>query len=61
MRYAFIRTQARTHRVTRLCAALAVSRSGYYAWRDRPVSARTAADQRLLPELRWLHQQTREE
>lgn len=60
MRYAFIRTQERTHRVSRLCAALAVSRSGYYAWRDRPVSARTAEDQQLLPVLRDLHQQTRE-
>lgn len=61
MRYAFIRTQEGTHRITRLCAALAVSRSGYYAWRDRPVSARTAADQRLLPVLRRLHQQAREQ
>jgi putative transposase len=61
VRYAFIRTHERTHRVTRLCAALAVSRSGYYAWRDRPVSARTAEDQRLLPMLRRLHQQAREE
>ncbi len=60
MRYAFIRTQAQTHRVSRLCAALAVSRSGYYAWRDRPVSARAAEDHQLLPVLRDLHQQTRE-
>jgi transposase InsO family protein len=49
------------HRVTRLCAALAVSRSGSYAWRDRPVSARAAEDQRLLPVLRRLHQQAREQ
>lgn len=60
MRYAFIRTQEGAHRVTRLCAALAVSRSGYYAWRDRPLSARTAEDQRLLPVLRRLHQEARE-
>jgi len=61
VRYAFIQTQERAHRVTRLCAALAVSRSGYYAWRDRPASARTVADQPLLPELCRLHQQGREE
>lgn len=61
MRYAFIRTQERTHRVAHLCAALAVSRSGYDAWRGRPVSARAADDQRLLPILRHLHQQAREE
>ena len=59
MRYAFIRAQECAHRVTRLCAALAVSRSGYYAWRDRPASARTVEDQRLLPVLHRLHQQMR--
>jgi hypothetical protein len=61
VRYAFIQDHARTHRVTRLCAALGVSRSGYYAWRQRPPSARREADQRLLPVLRRLHRQTREE
>ena len=60
MKYAFIRTHERAHRVACLCAALAVSRSGYYAWRDRPMSARTAEDHRLLPVLRHLHQQARE-
>jgi putative transposase len=61
VRYAFIRTHERMHRVARLCTALAVSRSGYYAWQDRPMSARTAEDRRLLPVLRHLHQQAREE
>ena len=60
MRYAYIRTQERSHRIHYLCAALAVSRSGYYAWRDRPVSARRAEDYRLLPVLRRRHQQARE-
>ena len=61
MKYAFIRTHAPTHRVTRLCAALDVSRSGYYAWRDRPPSERAVEDQRLLALLSQLHQETREE
>ena len=61
MRYAFIRAHERAHRVTYLCAALAVSRSGYYAWRDRPVSPRVAEDQRLLPLLQRLHQEAREQ
>lgn len=61
MKYAFIRTHESVHRVTRLCAVLAVSRSGYYAWRDRPPSARAREDARLLPILRQLHQEMREQ
>ncbi len=61
MKYAFIRAHDPTYRVTRLCRALAVSRSGYYAWRDRPPSARTVEDQRLLGLLRQIHQEMREE
>lgn len=60
MRYAFIRDQAETHHIARLCAPLGVSHSGYYAWRERPLSARREADQRLLP-LPRLHRQTREQ
>ncbi|MDI3461551.1 MAG: Transposase [Nitrospira sp.] len=61
MRYAFIRTQEQTYRVTRLCRALAVSRSGYYAWRSRAISARAAADAQLVRLLRRLHEETREQ
>jgi putative transposase len=61
MKYAFIRTHVHTHRITRLCGALGVSRSGYYAWRDRPPSARVVEDQRLLPLLRQIHHEMREE
>jgi putative transposase len=60
VRYAYIQTQERNHRINRLCAALAVSRSSYYAWRNRPVSARTAEDHRFLPVLQRLHQPARE-
>jgi len=61
VRYRFIQDHVPAHRVTRLCAALAVSRSGYYAWRTRPLSVRAAEDQRLLPVLRRLHHQAREQ
>jgi putative transposase len=60
VRYRFIQAHEQAYWVTRLCAALAVSRSGYYAWRTRPGSARAAEDQRLLPVLRRLHHQMRE-
>lgn len=38
-----------------MCRVLEVSRSGYYAWRDRPESLRTLEDQRLLARIRRLH------
>ncbi len=61
MKYAFIQAHAQGHRLTCLCAALGVSRSGYYAWRQRPPSARTQEDQRLLVTVRRLHEKTREQ
>lgn len=47
------------HTLTALCATLDVSRSGYYAWRDRPPSARTQADQALLQRIRLAHADSR--
>ena len=40
----------------RLCHLLGVSRSGYYAWRDRPDSARREYDKALLGAITELHQ-----
>jgi len=43
------------HSITDLCAVLAVSRSGYYAWVDRPPSARAQADAVLRKKIRQAH------
>ncbi len=43
-----------------LCDALDVSPSGYYAWRSRPESPRKTANQRLLDDIRRLHDQHRQ-
>lgn len=43
-----------------MCAALCVSRSGYYEWRDRPESCRTKEDRQLLQRIRRLHLRSRE-
>jgi putative transposase len=38
-----------------MCSLLNVSRSGYYAWRGRPPSARSRADARLTERIREIH------
>ena len=59
MKYPWIRTQT-DDPVHVLCRTLSVSTSGYYAWRDRPPSARAQEDDRLRQRIEQLHQQTRE-
>ncbi len=48
-----------THPIATLCRVLGVSPSGYYAWCDRPLSARAQADQVLLVQIRAIHEQSR--
>jgi len=55
MRFRFVRAHADQFRVGRMCQVLEVSRSGYYAWRDRPPSPREQDNQRLVVEIKALH------
>ena len=48
MRFQFIEDHREGFPVTRMCKVLNVSSSGYYAWRQRPVSAREMANQELV-------------
>jgi transposase InsO family protein len=43
------------HTITDLCTVLAVSRSGYYAWVDRPPSAHAQSDTVLRKKIRHAH------
>jgi transposase InsO family protein len=60
VRYGFIKRHDGEFGVGRMCAALGVSRSGYYAWRDGSESARALADRELLGRIQKVHQESRE-
>ncbi len=47
MRFAFVETEKACFPVALMCRMLGVSRAGFYAWRRRPVAARTRQDQAL--------------
>jgi putative transposase len=60
VKYQFIQAQQNQHRIGRLCQVVAVSRSGYYAWRHRPASPRAQTNARLVEQMTHLHQQMKE-
>lgn len=55
MRFAFIAAKQAEHRVTILCRCMRVTRSGFYAWRRRGLSARAQRDLVLRTKLRAFH------
>ena len=59
MRFCFIHDQRATFPVRVMCKMLDVSASGYYAWRGRPESMRTAANRQLIEEIRRVHGDSR--
>lgn len=60
MKYQFIRDHAARCRVSSMCHALRVSRSGFYDWCDRQPSARDRANALLLAKIREVHRLSRE-
>ena len=56
MKFQFIEAQRDEFPVLRLCQVLGVSRSGYYAWRNRPPSAREMANQELYQQIQGVYQ-----
>lgn len=59
MRYAIIAAHESAYGVQRMCQALGVGRSGYYAWRSRPLSLREQADCKLVDQIQEEYQHSR--
>ena len=59
MRFALIDAEKAKYPLAVLCAALEVSRSGYYAWKERPAPARAKADEQLGVEIVAIHRRSR--
>lgn len=59
MRFAFVDKRRGEFPVTLMCQMLDVSRGGYYAWRDRPASARESRRAELTERIRAAHQHSR--
>ena len=55
-----MRANQADYAVRTLCRLLGISPSGFYAWRDRPPSARTVANAALLERIRTIHRDSRE-
>lgn len=55
MIYALIQANQATLPVARMCQVLAVSKSGFYDWCDRPPSQRAHANAQLLEQIQVIH------
>jgi putative transposase len=58
VRFRFIEDRRTDYPVTILCDVLGVSPAGYYAWRSRPESERSAANRELVEDIRRVHRDT---
>ena len=52
MKYALINTHSEQFTVGMMCRMLGVSRSGFYSWKDRPLSNKTQANQLLVNDIK---------
>ena len=59
MKYKFIEEHRETYKAKSMCEVLKVSRSGYYAWRNRKPSRRQRDNEELLGYIRRIHTQSR--
>src|SRR6476660_6402944 len=55
MRFRFIEDRRADYPVALMCDVLGVSPAGYYAWRSRPESRRSAANRALVDDIKRVH------
>ncbi len=60
MRYGFIEEHRSMWRLPVMCRVLAVSKSGYFAWRDGRDGPRRSQDRALSVQIQAIHQQSRQ-
>jgi putative transposase len=58
MRFRFIEDRRSDYPVKIMCGVLGVSPAGYYAWRTRPESQRSAANRELVDDIKRVHRDT---
>jgi transposase InsO family protein len=58
VKFGWIQEQAGQFEVSIMCDVLQVSRSGYYAWVDRPLSARAQRREALVEQIRQVNEQS---
>jgi putative transposase len=60
VRFQFIQERKKEFPVQMMCDILQVSRSGYYAWKNRPQSQRSQQQEQLVQKIRQVHLQSRQ-
>lgn len=60
MKFAFIEDHQQEFPVEAMCRVLAVSRSGYYAWQQRPESPQAKRQAELVEQIRQVHEESRQ-
>jgi putative transposase len=55
-----VKANQATHRIGVMCRLLQISRSGFYAWRDRPMSDRARADLALTAKIEAIYRRSRD-
>jgi transposase InsO family protein len=60
VKYQFIEDHREQYPITMMCRVLDIARSGYYAWRKQPLSARQMADLLLMMHIRDVFEQSRQ-